>query len=294
MSTHPVHTVDVFARGRHTGNQLAVVRRASDFESEEMQRIALEMNYSETTFIRGTEPGEDGYRVRIYTPQAELPFAGHPTLGTAYVVREYVADGAPDTVVLDLDVGPIPVTVKAGPDGDGVYWMDQVHPVFGETIDAARAAELTGLGEDRIDADHVSQVVSTGVPTLLVPLTSLEAVRDAAVNDSSYEEFVADREVKAVLVFAPETINHGNDLHVRMFAPALGVPEDPATGSSNGSLAGYLSHYKYFESPDVEATVEQGYEIDRPSLLYLEARGGEDIDVSVGGRVSPVIEGELL
>lgn len=294
MSTHPIHTVDVFAQGQYTGNQLAVIREAGDLTGDEMQRIALEMNYSETTFITESEPSDDGYRVRIFTPQSELPFAGHPTLGSAYIIREHVADDTPDTIVLDLDVGSIPVTVEHGEDGDELYWMNQIPPEFGETLDGTRAAELIGLNVTQLDSDYPNQVVSTGVPTLLIPVKTLADVQDAGINRAVYDAFIEDRETDAVFVFASEAVDEGNDLHARMFAPVDGIPEDPATGSSNGSLTGYLSHYEYFGSPDFEATVEQGYEMNRPSLLYLEAHGGDVIDILVGGRVSPVLNGELL
>lgn len=294
MSTHPIHTVDVFAQGKYTGNQLAVIRGASDFTADEMQRIALEMNYSETTFIRETQPTDDGYRVRIFTPTTELPFAGHPTLGTAYIIREHIADNAPDEVVLDLDIDPIPVTIEQTEDGDEIYWMKQVPPKLGEIIDGTQAADIVSLNVTQLDSDYPNQVVSTGLPTLIIPVSTLDDVREAQLNRDAYSSFIQDRDADAVLLFASEAEDDGNDIHDRMFAPAGGVQEDPATGSSNGALAGYLSHYEYFGTPDIDLIVEQGYEINRPSLLYLQTEGGDEIDVSVGGRINPVLDGELL
>lgn len=294
MSRHPIHTVDVFAQGRYTGNQLAVVRNAGDLGADEMQRIALEMNYSETTFIRGEQPSDDGYRVRIFTPTTELPFAGHPTLGSAYIIRAHIAEHATDEIVLDLDIGSIPVTIEQSENGEEIFWMEQVTPEFGEMLDGTQAAEIVDLNVTQLDSGFPNQVVSTGLHTLIIPVKTLADVQEARLNHEAYESFIRESDANAVLVFASEAEDSSNDIHDRMFAPAGGVPEDPATGSSNGSLAGYLSHYEYFDTPDIDVIVEQGYEIDRPSLLYLETQSGDQIDISVGGHITPVLDGELL
>ena len=194
---------------------------------------------------------------------------------------------------LDLDIGPVEVMVQEGTDGT-IYWIQQRPPSFGDTVSAEYAASLVNVSEAQVESSFDCQVVSTGLPTLLIPTTSLDAVRDANVNAQVYEEMVSNLEVKAILVFAPETIHDDNHLHVRMFAPALDIPEDPATGSGNGCLAGYLSNYQYFGGGDIDITVEQGFGIERPSKLHLRATSGEDIDISVGGSVSPVVIGELL
>lgn len=293
VRTHPIHTVDVFSEGRYSGNQLAVILDAGDLGGEVMQQIALEMNYSETTFVVGNEPSAEGYRVRIFTPQAELEFAGHPTIGTAYIIREYLAEGSPDTITLDLDIGPIPVSVDII-DDEEIFWMDQVAPEFGYIIDPGDAAEIINVDQSQIDTEFICQIVSTGLPTLIIPLESLDAVRDVEINQTEYQKFVDQTATKVVLVFSTETVNPDNDLHVRLFGPALGVPEDPATGSGNGCLAGYLSRYQFFGTSSIEAKVEQGYEINRPSLIHIEAQSNDRIDISVGGCIEPVIRGELL
>lgn len=293
MTSHPIHTVDVFAQGRYTGNQLAVVRDAGDLRTAEMQHIAHEMNFSETTFIVADD-AEDHYHVRIFTPKTELPFAGHPSLGSAFIIREHVARGTPDEIWLNLDVGSIPVTVETDHDGEEIYWMDQMPPSFDAIVEPDVAAGLVGLNEDRIDSEFRPQVVSTGVPVLLVPLASLEAVREAAVDVTAYDEYRLNGGAEVVMVFSAEPVDSANDLHVRMFAPALGIPEDPATGGGNGPLAGYLARYRYFGESRVDVTAEQGYEIDRPSLLHLRAEDGDEVSVSVGGRVRPVLDGILL
>ncbi|MDX1744781.1 MAG: PhzF family phenazine biosynthesis protein [Halobacteriales archaeon] len=294
MSPLPFHIVDVFAEEPYAGNQLAVVEEGRELVRADMQAIAHEMNYSETTFVRDPEPTAEGYRVRIFTPTDEIPFAGHPTLGTAFVIREYLCEDDPEEIRLDLDVGSIPVRVERGGETDR-YWMTQRPPTFGAELDREAAAGIVGLEVDRLDPEFIPKIVSTGLPTLIVPLTSLEAVETVHVDRRAYRAFVDETDTKAVLVFSAETIDSHNDLHVRMFAEALGVAEDPATGSSNGCLAAYLAEYEYLGDPVLEARVEQGYALDRPSLLQLRADAtGAEIEVEVGGRVIPVARGELL
>ena len=293
-----LHIVDVFARERYTGNQLAVVESRVDgpgadgeLGDGEMQAIAREMNYSETTFIKSRE---DPYRVRIFTPEAEVPFAGHPTLGTAHVVRERVADGRPEEVTLELNVGEVPVEVRER-DGRETLWMTQQPPEFGDELDHGRLAGVLGLSADRLDTDWPVQVVSTGLPTVIVPLADREALTAIDLDREAYRGLTDDREAKLVHAFCPEPRSPDNDLAVRMFAPAYGVPEDPATGSANGCLAAYLARHAYLGSGVVDARVEQGYEIGRPSLLYLAATDrGHTVNVEVGGRVLEVVRGSLL
>ena len=287
------YTVDVFARRKYTGNQLAVVTETAGLDTEEMQRIAAEIDYSETTFVTG-DPEGGAWPVRIFTPSAEVPFAGHPTLGTASVIRRELADGEPDRVVLDLGVGEVPVSVRET-DGRETLWMRQRPPEFGEEIPHSALSAVLGLSEDALDDRDPVQVVSTGLPTVVVPLADREALAGIDLDRDAYDALVESHGSELVHAVCPEPRSEDNDLAVRMFAPALGVPEDPATGSANGCLAAYLSEYEYLGSPEVDARVEQGYEIGRPSLLHLSARpDGDGITVEVGGRVVPVARGELL
>lgn len=324
------HTVDVFARDRFAGNQLAVVHDAGDLDDETLLALTRETNYSEATFLEDASPADGRYPVRIFDPVEELPFAGHPTLGTAAVIREFVREDSPDELVLDLPVGDVRVWVETDADGTERYWMDQVAPAFDEGLDRDAAAAVLGL--DRTDVlDAPLDVVSTGLPTLVVPLGDLDAAERAATQPDPYEREVVDRLGGAnVLVVAPETVDADAALHARVFADWAGVPEDPATGSAAGCLAAYLAHYddvarrmgldvpeggreRDRDGPDaVECVVEQGIEMGRPSRLHLRASvsdGGGDgdgagdgdereaaapIDVRVGGRVIPVSEGHLL
>ena len=296
MKPHPFHIVDVFTTRRFAGNQLAVFQEASTLSDEEMQSLAREMNYSEVTFVESTEPRNGGYDVRIFDPVAEMEFAGHPTLGTAYVLREFLLDDPPDRLVLNLRVGQIPVRVETR-NGEDQYWMQQVPPTFDRQLDASLLASVLGLSDDDIDADYPVQVVSTGLPTAIVPVRSLAAVRDIRIDhEVYYDEFIDEFGELMLLCFTPETVGEANDLHVRVFADYSGVPEDPATGSSNGCLAAYLVEHDYFGSDEVELSVEQGYEMGRPSQLHLEASrtGDGEIEIRVGGSVVPVARGELL
>ena len=282
------YIVDVFAEEKYAGNQLAVVRGGADLSAEDLGKIALEMNYSETAFVLADKETDGGYDVRIFTPGMEVPFAGHPTLGTAYVIRHEILAGPVDEVTLNLKAGKIPVTF-----GD-LLWMRQLPPTFGATLDPAQMALAINLETTNIDDRFPVQEVSTGLPTVIVPLRDLDALRRCKVDWERYTELVGPD--KNLYVFCPEPHEDGpGDLSARMFADDLGVPEDPATGSAAGCLAGYLAEHRYFGTDPVDVRVEQGYEIKRPSLLYLraETKGGETT-VHVGGKVQMVARGELV
>ena len=265
--------VDVFAEIKYTGNQLAVIwgDGVESLSDEEMLKIAQEMNYSETTFICDSEPDNGGYPVRIFTPKRELPFAGHPTLGTAYIISEEIIKTDVIQVILNLAVGQIPVNWKPEESGKKILWMRQNSPEFTHIYDHKLLAPVLNLELSDFDPDYPIQEVSTGIPFIIVPLKTQSALRKAKVNLEYYTELIKRTMAKEIFIFCPETHHPENQLCARMFAPALGITEDPATGSANGCLAGYLSHYRYFGSDQVNIRVEQGYEINRPSLLLLKA-----------------------
>jgi trans-2,3-dihydro-3-hydroxyanthranilate isomerase len=285
------HLVDVFARERYAGNQLAIVEDASSLTDEEMQAFAAEIGFSETTFVGGRSP--DGWDVRIFTPEAEVPFAGHPTVGTAHVIREHIAESRPDSVVLDLQVGDVPVEAREH-GGRETLWMTQQPPEFGPELPHTALADVLSLDVTDLDPDWPVQVVSTGLPTIIVPLKSRTALTDIEIDRDAYHAVTGEREVKNVLAFCRDPRSGGNDLAVRVFAPFYGVPEDPATGSSNGCLAAYLVRHRVLGSDEVDVRVEQGYEMERPSLLHLHAWATDDgIRVDEGGAVVPVARGNL-
>ena len=289
------YIVDVFAVEKYSGNQLAVFTDAAHLSEAQMQTFAKEMNYSETTFITSTEVQEGGYNVRIFTPAKELPFAGHPTLGTAYIIQQEVIKQSVETVSLNLKVGQIPVTWHNSEEAGEVLWMRQNPPTFHQKLDASALAVVLGLEQDEIDSRFPIQEVSTGVPFIIVPLKTHESLKRIRVNRDKYFNLVENTEAKEILVFCPETYSPENNLSVRVFAEYLGIPEDPATGSANGCLAGYLVEYSYFGEKAVDVRVEQGYEMGRPSLLLLKAQKNEDmIEVLVGGKVMMVAKGEFV
>jgi trans-2,3-dihydro-3-hydroxyanthranilate isomerase len=282
------YILDVFAEEKYAGNQLAVVRGGADLSEEVLQKIALEMNYSETTFVLSDEETGGGYDVRIFTPGGEVPFAGHPTLGTAYVIRHEILAQPIDRIILNLKAGKIPVTF-----GD-VIWMRQLAPTFGTTLDPTLTAQVLNLQTPDVDDRFPVQEVSTGLPALIVPLENLDSLQRCKVDWERYLELAGPG--KNLYVFCPESHANGpGDLSARMFANDLGVPEDPATGSAAGCLAGYLVEHRYLGTDPVNVRVEQGYEIRRPSLLYLQAeREGEETSVHVGGKVQMVARGALI
>jgi trans-2,3-dihydro-3-hydroxyanthranilate isomerase len=283
--------VDVFAEEKYAGNQLAVVRYGKDVSDAEMQRIAREVNFSETTFITSDEEHDGGYDVRIFTPKEEVPFAGHPTLGTAYVIRKEIVRRPVDEVLLNLKVGQIPVTFSS----EGILWMKQKEPTFGATFDAGEIAEVLSVEKRAIDDRFPIEEVSTGLPFIIVPLRKLENVKQCRIAKDKYFDLIKETRAKALLVFSPETYDARNNLNVRVFVDYYGIPEDPATGSGNGCLAGYLLKHQYFGTERVNVRVEQGYEIGRPSLLYLNAKVSDGATVVlVGGKVVPIAKGELL
>lgn len=286
------YLVDVFAEEKYAGNQLAVVRNAGALSSDQMQRIANEMHFSETAFILSDEKRNGGYDVRIFTPAREMPFAGHPTLGTAYVIRHSLVNENLNEVVLNLKVGQIPITFEKE-ENQEVLWMRQISPIFGETFDAANISQMLNLSLEEIDNNYPIQEVSTGVPFVIVPLKTLNSVKRVRIDKDKHLELAKEKQAET-LVFSPETYKKENNLNVRVFVELHGIPEDPATGSANGCLAGYLSRYRYFGDDSINARVEQGYEIGRPSLLRIKAenRDGE-IHVYVGGKVVMVANGEL-
>jgi trans-2,3-dihydro-3-hydroxyanthranilate isomerase len=297
MSKRGLYIVDVFAEQKYSGNQLAVFRNAAAISADEMQAIALEMHFSETTFILSDETRDGGYDVRIFTPGEEVPFAGHPTLGTAYVIRQEIIGQPVEQVILNLGVGPIPVTFGE----QGILWMKQVEPQFGQVLDASQLAPVLGLDEGELDPRFPIEEVSTGLPFIIAPLNGLDALRGATVNRERYFRLIENTWAKPILVFCPGGYDERQELGVRVFGDCFGIPEDPATGSGNGCLAAYLVRHRYFGADarrtgrSIDIRIGQGYEVNRPSTLYLKAADkGDSIEVNVGGKVVKIAEGKFL
>jgi trans-2,3-dihydro-3-hydroxyanthranilate isomerase len=253
------------------------------------------MGFSETTFILSDAERDGGYDVRIFTPAAEVPFAGHPTLGTAYIIQQEIVRKPVHAVNLNLKVGQIPVRFDRRSDGSDILWMTPKQATFDEVFDAGQIAGLLTVDRADIDTDFPIQSVSTGLPFVLLPLRSLEAVRRAGVLRDKWLDWVKDRSAKMLFVFCREPVDPRNHIHARAFCDYYGIVEDPATGSANSCFAAWLVKHRYFGADQIDVRVEQGYEIGRPSLVYLRARrGGETIEVNVGGRVIPIAKAELV
>jgi len=283
---------DVFTTKRYGGNQLATFIDCESLSDEEMQKIAREINFSETTFITSRQPRDGGYDVRIFTPNAEVEFAGHPTLGTAYIIRQKLRLTAESEVALNLRAGRIPVTFSEIPGQPVQLRMKQMSPKFGNRMDASRLAGVLGIPVSAIDARNPVEEVSTGFPTLIVPLVSLAALKAIKIDKEAYFALANSAWAKIILAFCPQGYEEGQNLAVRVFADFYGISEDAATGSSNGSLAAYLAQHRLFGNSYVDVIVGQGYEMGRPSTLALHTElSNNEISVFVGGSVVEVAEG---
>ncbi len=293
------HTCDVFTDRAFGGNQLAVFPEAEGLGDERMQQVARELNLSETVFVLPPEDPAHARRLRIFTPQIEVPFAGHPTVGAALVlaqVGEVALEGERTTLVLEERVGPIEVVIRSeyGRPVDATF-TTAVLPEFGPPPPPATdLARMLSLAEsDLLLETRPPTAVSCGLPFLFVPLRDLDAVRRAQLRLPDWEELLAAYWAPHVHVFTHDAELPGCDLHARMFAPAAGVPEDPATGSAAAALAGLLAA----RSPEADGTlhwsVEQGLEIGRPSIIEIEAdkAAGEIVAVRVGGSAVMMSEG---
>jgi trans-2,3-dihydro-3-hydroxyanthranilate isomerase len=293
--SHRIHSVDVFAEKSLAGNQLAVVLDAADISGEDMQRIAREMNISETTFVMPPDNPAHAARVRIFTPASELPFAGHPTVGTAWVLATegLVPGGSPD-FVLEEGVGPVKVRGVKGP-GGLAFWMTHPELSYGAVERRrAQAAEAIGLAESDLVPDVPVEVASTGNPFLFFALRDGVAVDEAVPDRELLSEVLKGTHSFGAFIFAAVG---GNRLYSRMFS--LDIPEDPATGSGSGPLGAFA--VKYGLAPrDSRVTLvsEQGTKMGRQSIIHIELTyNGSDENpsqIEVGGGVRPVITGTLL
>ncbi len=266
--------VDVFAERPLAGNQLAVVRGCARLDQAEMQAIAREMNFSETAFVVDERRGEAS--VRIFTTDRELPFAGHPTLGTAWVLGR-----DRDSYVLDLAAGRVRVAFGAG----GIVWMEPPDVALGKIVDPGRVAALLGLAAADLDDRYPCRFATVGPWFLLAGVKTLEALRRIAVDPALYRELAGGGWL-SLFVFSEQPYNEDATCSARMLTfHHGGLHEDPATGSANAAFAAHLRSL----GASGRVVVEQGFEIGRPSRLYLEVAD----PIRVGGKVHPVLTGTL-
>jgi trans-2,3-dihydro-3-hydroxyanthranilate isomerase len=291
----PFYIVDVFTTTKYAGNQLAVVADAWELSDASMQEIAREMHFSETAFIRSEGTKDHSFGVRIFTPEHEVPFAGHPVLGTAYILQAKKIRKPVKEIALNLAAGRIPVSLTYENGSPATLWMRQNSPVFTRVFPPEDIARVLSLPEDTIDSRFPAEEVSTGLPVIIVPLKTRKALSEAKIDREEYDRLVSSTGAKALFIFCPEPHQPDNTFSARMFADYYGVPEDPATGSANGCLAGYLVSHRYFGTDAIDIRVDQGYEINRPSLIFSRAAlHGDAIEVFVGGNVVMVGEGTLV
>ena len=305
MSPMKLYVVDVVATKKYTGNQVAVIECDQPLEIELMLRIARELSLPEISFVQN-KPNKDGsYNVRMFTPEREISFSGHPTLGTAFIIYNFLDTKKKDEILLNLPSGQVSIEIsQLDKKGDSNFISkskpclssNQKNPEFGRIYEPVLLSKILGLEPQDFDKKFPIQEVTIGLHVILVPLKSLEILKQIKINLERYNWLVQRTQAKLILAFCSETEHPENNLHVRVFADYYGIPEDAATGSSNGCLVGYLAKYKYFGKDSVDVRIEQGYEIGRPSLILAKAQIESDgiINVSIGGLVNLVVEGEIL
>ena len=296
MRSIPYVQTSVFVDDRYPfgGNQLATFWDAKSnivLSTEDMQGMTLEMNFSESTFIEKTDKDSCSFKVRIFTPASEIPFAGHPILGTSFVLKykNLIADSDRKTT-LELGVGPIPVEYL----DSRLIQMEQPKPKFLNTIDdISLVAETIGLTQNDVIQDLPIQPVSTGFPFLIVPLRDLATVKKAVPNPQLILENLKDLVSQEILIFSTEGVHSDSHAHARMFAPGAGVLEDPATGSAVGPLGAYIEHYNVIKDHNIgdNIVIEQGYEINRPSQLIVNVPNENMAAVLVSGATRLTAEG---
>lgn len=282
------------------GNQLAVFTNGRGISSELMQLLIKELNLSEATYVLPPSNPANTYRVRIFTPAKELPLAGHPTIGTAFILaREHMIEREGDSanIVFEEGVGDIPVSIQFNGDQPGMIWMTQPNPQFGRQandVERADIAAMLSLSPDALDRRYPIQTVSAGVPFMFVPIRDLASVRNIKMRADINERVMGDFGTTEVFVFTTEVENSGSTVHSRMFAPMLGVTEDAATGGATGPLGAYLVRYGIgAAAPTTRMVSEQGIEMGRPSFLHIEVdqQGSEITAVRVGGQCHYMGEG---
>lgn len=288
---------DVFTDTRFGGNQLAVLPQAAGLSGERMQQVAREFNFSETTFVLPPEEAGHTNKVRIFTPMAEVPFAGHPNIGTAFVLATTGRLGAIDTalsVTFEERAGLVPITIRKRPDQS--VWCELAAPErlsLGKTVSVRTVAAVLSLTADDIATEtHFPQVASVGLPFLFVEVRDRTALERVRVNSEKLETLVTDSIPSLIHVYT-RSEDTDCDIRARVFAPLMGVPEDPATGSANCALAGLLSHYAERSQGVFDWCIVQGVELGRPSLLEARAekRAGVVTDTWIGGACVLVGEG---
>ena len=295
------YTADVFTDTRFGGNQLGILPDARGLTTEQMLAITREFNYSESTFVFPPDNPKHTRRVRIFTPGGEVPFAGHPTVGTAHVlaaVGEIPLTGDETHIVLEEGVGPVPVTIRSRNGAPEFCQLSvaMLPKVSAPTISRDTLATMLSLDPNEVlDGEYAPQGVSCGLPFLMVALRDRNAVGRSRLKLDQWEAVLQGSEHEMIMVFAADAERPGSDMRARMYGPSVNVIEDPATGSACACLAGYLAA-RTPRDGTLRWVVEQGFEMGRPSIIEIEAdkNGGAITGVRVGGKTVLVSKGELL
>lgn len=295
------YTADVFTTQPFGGNQLAVIPDATGLNSTQMQQIAREFNLSETVFVFPPDQAQHTRRLRIFTPASELPFAGHPTVGAAYVlatIGDIQLSGALTAIVFEEGVGPVPVTIQAedGKPTFAVLSAARLPEIGPPPPDIATLALVLSLdATDLLDGHYAPQAVSCGVPFLFVPVRDRAALGRAQLSHELWKRTLAHTWAPQLFVFAFDPELPGSHLRARMFAPSMGIVEDPATGAAATALGGYLALREAPGANTLHWRVEQGFEMGRPSILEVEVdRAATGVTaVRVGGASVLISEGTL-
>ena len=298
------YQADVFTGDAFGGNPVAVFPNAHGLSDHQLQQIAREMNLSETVFVLPPTDQAAVIRLRIFTPTQELPFAGHPVLGTFFVLAQLGLVAATDgitRVMQECNIGLFPVELHARDGELTSVVMTQPKPEFlgpvDDMEDVYKIASSLGLPKHAVaDMKLPIEVVSTGLPVLIVPVRSLTAVRSIQPDASAIMDVCNRFGANGIMVFTTVTVEPSATVHARMFAPSIGILEDPATGSASGALGAYLVQNGVVEvAPTTDIVVEQGYEIERPSQILVRIESDDDIikTVKVGGECVMVVEGTL-
>ncbi|MFM8552792.1 MAG: PhzF family phenazine biosynthesis protein [Nitrospiraceae bacterium] len=298
------YQADVFTDLPFGGNPVAVVPDGTGLSDHELQQIAREMNLSETVFVLPPTDPAAAVKLRIFTPSQEIPFAGHPVIGTFYVLASlgHLPIKDPVTRLLyECNIGLFPVEIHLHDEAVTRVVMSQPKPQFLGAVepmqDLFEVAKALGLTKGQIDGTKLPvEVVSTGLPVMIVPVRTLTAVRSIKPDLSAINELCSRYGANGVMVFTTMTVEEVSTVHTRMFAPPIGIPEDPATGSASGALGAYLVQNGVVEvGPTSTIIAEQGYELDRPSRITIQVESDDDViqEVKVGGQVVMVLDGIL-
>ena len=286
----PFYQVDVFTDHIFGGNPLAVFTKCQSFKEEHLQKVAREMNLSETTFVYPSSTEEADFDVRIFTPTREIPFAGHPTLGTAFVLRKNgLAIRKTNPLRLNFKAGIIPVWAEQ----DKEFMQHPPAKILHEVNHSEPIAKALGLSFNQLDSNLPIQVVSTGFPALLVAVKSLKDMQEININLHNLRDILKPLDIGMIYPFCHETDRPENSLHSRAFAPDLGILEDPATGSVAGAMGAYWAIQQNKEN--INIVIEQGFEMERPSLIEVEVsrKAGKIQTIRVGGKTQAVFSGNL-